>query len=230
MKVEVILLAAGLGTRLKNKRPKALVTLKGKPLFLYSLSVLEKSNLISSIIIVSAKKHIEEFSRLIEKYKIKKVTCVVAGGKRRCDSVLAAVKKIDSETKFVVIHDSARPFLSLDILDRVFKSALKSKAAIAAMPIKSTFKKVNKKNLFVQETLDRSEIWEVQTPQIFDKRILDKAYRRLSACTTPTDDAALVEAMGVPVRVVEGSYSNIKITTFEDMCFAEKLLEYAKGC
>ncbi|MDP8266303.1 MAG: 2-C-methyl-D-erythritol 4-phosphate cytidylyltransferase [Candidatus Aceula meridiana] len=224
MKIQVLLAAAGLGTRLKAGQAKALIPLKGKPLFCYSLEIFEKSNLIESVIIMVPQGEKEPFQEEVDKHGFKKVKEIVAGGERRCDSVLTGLQNSDDDTEFVVIHDAARPFITEDLLSKVIIAAQENKAAIAAVKVKPTIKIIDLKTNMVQKTLDRESLREVQTPQVFEKEILAKAYERLGD-KTPTDDAALAEALGVGVKVVDGDYCNIKITTPEDIVFAQGLLK-----
>ena len=219
MKIQAIVPAAGAGKRLKAAASKPLVLIKGTPLLIYSLKAFEQCSLIHSVIVVAPKKNIKEFQKVIKDFKIKKVACCVAGGKRRCDSVLNGLRRLDKDTDFVVIHDGARPFLTVELLKRCITAAQRHKAVVAAVPMKPTVKRVTK-SFVIKETLNRDELWEIQTPQVFAKEIIVKAYKHLGA-SAPTDDAQLVENMGVETRVVEGSYQNIKITTKEDLGFAE---------
>lgn len=222
MKIQAIIPAAGAGTRLKAPGPKPLVAIKGKPLLIYALRALEECTFISSVIIVAPKENIEKFKGIIRDFGIKKVVCYVPGGKRRCDSVASGIKELDKDTKFVVIHDGARPFLTADLLKRCLSAAKEHKAVVAAVPIKPTVKRASK-SLVVQETLKRDELWDVQTPQVFAKDIIVKAYKRLGK-QTPTDDAELVEHIGGKVKIVQGDYQNIKVTTKEDLVLAEFIL------
>lgn len=223
MKIQVLLAAAGLGIRLESKEAKALVLLKGKPLFCYSLKVFEKSNLIDSVIIMVPYGKQESFQKAVDKEGFKKVKAIISGGERRCDSVLTGLQNSDQDTEFVVVHDAARPFITEDLLSKVILAAQENKAAILAVEVKDTIKVVDPKTSMVQKTLDRSTLREVQTPQVFEKEILAKAYEKLGA-KTPTDDASLAEALGIGVKVIDGDYRNIKITTPEDIIFAEGLL------
>ncbi|MCX5680870.1 MAG: 2-C-methyl-D-erythritol 4-phosphate cytidylyltransferase [Candidatus Omnitrophica bacterium] len=222
MKIQAIIPAAGAGTRLKSTSPKPLVSIKGKPLLVYALKAFEECPLIFNVIVVAPKENIEEFRGVIKDFEIKKVVCCVAGGKRRCDSVANGLKQLDKDTELVVIHDGARPFLTVKLLKKCILAAQKHKAVVAAVPIKPTVKRASK-SLVIQETLKRDELWEIQTPQVFAKEMIVKAYKRLGA-HTPTDDAQLVEEMGAKVKIVHGDYQNIKVTTKEDLELAEFLL------
>jgi len=223
MKTQAIIVAAGRGTRLKAQCPKPLIAINNKPLLAYSLEVFQKCSLVDSIIVVAPKDSLKSFEKAIKNSGRKKFVRCVAGGKRRCDSVANGLKALDRDTQFVAVHDGARPFLTDKILRKCILIAKKRKAAIVAVPVKPTVKRVNPRSLTVRQTLNRDELWEIQTPQVFEKQILLKAYARLGV-ETPTDDAQLVERLGIGPKVVLGDYRNIKITTNEDLAFARFLL------
>lgn len=224
MKLQVILVAAGSGSRLKVSKPKPLVLLKGKPLVEHSLAVFQASRSVNSIVLVVHSDFINDFRKLVEKRNFKKVGMIVAGGETRSDSVGHGLSCVDGDTDVVMVHDAARPFVTEDMIMRSVQAMGKDKAAIVAVPAKSTIKKVDPKNLHVLETLPRDTLWEVQTPQTFRRDILVKAHAS-ELCCDPTDDAMLVEKMGVKVKVVMGDYRNIKVTTKEDLVLAKVLLE-----
>jgi len=223
MKTQAIIVAAGKGTRLKAKGPKPLVMLGPRPLLAYSLEVFAQCPLIDSIIVVAPKDSLKSFERVVKKFVRKKHIRCVVGGKRRCDSVFCGLQALDEDTHCVAIHDGARPFLTEKLLRKCILTACSKDAAIAAVPVKPTIKRVDRRSLTVIQTLDRSELWEIQTPQVFKKEIILKAYTRFGA-RTPTDDAQLVECLNVKPKVVAGSYQNIKITTNEDLLFAKFFL------
>ena len=220
MKVEVIIVAAGLGRRLNSKVPKALVLLKGKPLLAYSLKVFENHPDIDGVVVVGADGFLPQFSRLTRSFK--KVRALVAGGALRSDSVKCGLKAISSATGIVLVHDAARPFVDGPMIDRLIASLKKHKAAIVGVPVKFTVKKVNRKTLVIEETPARDLLWEAQTPQGFRKDILVKAHAKKFK-EEATDDAILVERMGGKVKMVMGDYRNIKVTTPEDMILARNL-------
>jgi len=221
MKVEVIIVAAGLGRRLKSKIPKALVLLKGKPLLAYSLKVFENHPDIDGVVVVGADGFLSQFSRLTRSFK--KVRALVAGGVLRSDSVKCGLKAISSGTGIVLVHDAARPFVDAAMIDRLIASLKKNKAAIVGVPVKFTVKRVNRKSLVIEETPARDLLWEAQTPQGFHKDILVKAHAKKFK-EEATDDAILVERLGGKVKMVMGDYRNIKVTTLEDIILARQLL------
>ena len=221
MKTEAIIVAAGLGRRLNSKVPKALVLLKGKPLVAYSLKVFEDHPGIDSVVLVTVAGHMPQFVRMARSFK--KVRAVVAGGLARSDSVKCGLKEISPDTDIVLVHDAARPFIENAMINRLFGALKKNKAAIVGVPLKFTVKKIDPKTLDIQETPARELLWEAQTPQGFHKDVLVKAYAKKFK-EEATDDAMMVERMGIKVKIVEGSYRNIKVTTPEDIILAKQLL------
>ncbi|MBF0512183.1 MAG: 2-C-methyl-D-erythritol 4-phosphate cytidylyltransferase [Candidatus Omnitrophica bacterium] len=221
MKTEVIIVAGGLGKRLKARVFKAFVALKEQALFVHSLKVFNKHPAIDGIIVVGVKEHLRLFARFAFPYK--KVRAVVSGGKMRSDSVKCGLKELSSDTDLVLVHDAARPFVDAGMIDRLINALGKSKAAIVGVPVKSTIKKINRKSLDIEETLPRDVLWEAQTPQGFHKDVLVKAHAR-PIKQEATDDAMLVEQSGLKVKMVMGDYRNIKITTPEDLKMAGQLI------
>lgn len=222
-KVEAIVPVAGLGTRLKTKQTKPFVLLKNKPLFFYAVSALEKNPFIHQIILASHEKYMGTFQKWVKVFRFKKVKKIVKGGETRQQSVYNALQWVDEDTDIVLVHDGARPFISADSIHQSIQLCIRKKAVIVAVPVKPTIKKVNRRSMQVIETLPREELWEVQTPQVFHKDLLIKAHQRGKKYKA-TDDAFLVEKLGVKVSVIQGSYENIKVTTKEDLDFAAILL------
>lgn len=221
MKTEVIVVAGGAGKRLNSKVPKALALLKGKPLINYCLKVFNAHKDIDGIVLVGVAKHLKDFQRIAKGFK--KVRAVVAGGARRSDSVKCGLKALLPDTDTVLVHDAARPFIDRELVSRLIAAVKKDKAAIVGVPVKFTVKKIDRKTLVIKETPARELLWEAQTPQGFNKDILLKAHARKSK-QEATDDAMMVERMGGRVRMVMGSYRNIKVTTPEDIILAGQLL------
>lgn len=226
MIVEAIIPAAGYGRRLKSKILKPLVKIHGKPLLVHTLLALAKLEPIQRIIIAVHPSGLNEFKRVLRKYKIKKEIFLVLGGKTRRDSVNNCLKHIGKGTDLILVHDAVRPFISRELITRTIKTARDNQAAAAAVPSKSTLKRVTD-NYEISETLKRRNIWEIQTPQVFKKDILINAYRKYGTLEA-TDDASLVEKTGIKVKVVMGSYFNIKITTPEDLVFARAIVKEAR--
>jgi 2-C-methyl-D-erythritol 4-phosphate cytidylyltransferase len=213
--------AAGTGSRLKAKLPKALVKLKRLPLVSWSLGVFERSSLIDSVVLVANKSYLKEFQNIAKGFK--KIKAVVPGGVKRADSVRLGLDAIDENTAIVLVHDAARPMIDEASIKRLLEALKSYQAAILAVPVKPTIKMVNPRNLCVDKTLPRHLLWEVQTPQGFKKDVLVRAHQQ-KVKEEATDDAMLVENMGIMVKVVMGHERNIKVTTPEDLAIAEGLL------
>jgi 2-C-methyl-D-erythritol 4-phosphate cytidylyltransferase len=220
MKVQVVIPAAGCGQRLKMTTVKAMVLLNQRPLFIRTAEVFERCSLVHSIIIAVPEALLNDFKEEVKKHDIKKITSILPGGKRRCDSVANCLDQLDHDTQRVIVHDAARPFIRDQFLKECIQRSFSNQAVISAVPVKPTIKMVEKERMTITQTLDRDLLWEAQTPQIFDKELLLEAYRSLGR-QDPTDDASLVEQLGVVVSIVQGQTENIKITTPEDLALAE---------
>lgn len=226
-----VVLAAGSGRRMGTKVHKQYLLLDGKPVLYYSLKTFQESELIERIILVSGRGE-EDWCRknIVEKYALTKVTDVVSGGKERYDSVWNGLQRAGREG-YVYIHDGARPFVDKEMIRRAYECVIREKACVAGMPVKDTIKVVDEEE-FVTDTPDRSSLWMVQTPQVFESELITDAYSmfKSSPSETVTDDAMVVERMmGLPVKMFRGSYENIKITTPEDMDIAETFLKKKKS-
>lgn len=222
-KCTAIILAAGQGKRMGTKVQKQYLEIYGKPVLFYSLDVFQKSNIIDDIVLVVGENQ-EAYCQkeLVEKYSITKVSKIVKGGSERYYSVWNGLQAM-SEDGYVFIHDGARPFVTEEILSRAYDAVQKEKACVVGMPVKDTIK-IADDNKFAKETPNRSYVWMVQTPQVFEKSLVKKAYSLLmeQEIIQVTDDAMVVEEMlNMNVKLVEGSYKNIKITTPEDLKIAE---------
>lgn len=226
MAYQVIIPAAGQGKRMGAGRNKLLLTLENIPVLIHTLRVFEQDVECSGIILSIHPHDQESFNELLTEYRINKVTNLVIGGKERQDSVYNGLKVIHSDG-IVLVHDAARPFIRVDTIHELVKAAECSGAAIAAVPVKDTIKKVE--SLLVSETIERSSLWAVQTPQAFRVSILRKAHERaVETQFTGTDDASLVERLPHKVVIIEGDYDNIKLTTPEDLYFAEAIMKKRK--
>lgn len=218
-----IVLAAGQGRRMGTKIQKQYLLLNGKPVLYYSLNVFQKSEVIDEICIVTGAGDEDYCKReIVERYGITKVSQIIAGGAERYLSVWNALQVI-GEDGYVFIHDGARPFVDEEMLYKVYNQVVCHRACVVGMPVKDTIK-ISDENGFVKETPDRSRVWMVQTPQVFDMALVKRAYALLIEKneTNVTDDAMVVEQMmKIPVKFVEGSYENIKITTPEDLKIGE---------
>lgn len=221
MSVEAIVPAAGSGTRMKAALPKPLLKIDGKPIIVHTLEALAKNRDIKRILVAVNKDNLNRFKKVIGRYKIGKSLVFVSGGQTRGDSVENCLKQVSGETDLVLIHDAVRPFISPVLISRLIREAKKSRAVICGVPVKATLKRVSGQSI-VLNTLDRENVWEIQTPQVFDKALLSEAYKRYGNRAV-TDDASVVEKMGQKVKVIEGSYFNIKITTPEDLILAKTI-------
>ena len=229
-----IVLSAGQGKRMGTSVQKKYIELKGKPIIYYTLSVFQKSEIIDDIILVVGKdqlKYVQE--EIVRKYHFTKVKTVVEGGHERYASVWQGLKAREYDKYYeniqdgyVFIHDGARPFVDEEMLERAYDTVRKYKACVAGVPSKDTIKLINEEQ-FAVTTPEREYVWAVQTPQVFEKTLIFEAYARLmeEECVHVTDDAMVVEQMmRLPVKLFEGSYENIKITTPEDLDIARIFL------
>lgn len=227
MRCAAIVLAAGQGKRMGSKIPKQFMELEGKPVLYYSLKCFEDCGAVSDIVVVTGEEFLEYCRKEIEeKYGFQKIRAVIAGGKERYDSVYEGLKACEG-CDYVYIHDGARPFPTQEILENTLKAAKDWGACVTAVPSKDTMKLGNAEG-FVERTLDRSVLWNVQTPQVFSYSLIRKAHEemRKGEMSGITDDSMMVERLGLAkVKLVEGSYDNLKITTPEDLAVAESILE-----
>jgi len=222
-KVAAIVAAAGKGERLKSKVRKPFVILGKEPILVWALRVIESCAQIEEIVVVVNQADLAKARSAVSKARLKKVKKIVAGGKRRLDSVRNGLAEVSEGADYVIVHDGCRPFIDKKIVSSVIDEAAIFGAAIPCVAVKPTIKEVEKGN-FVAATLNRQLLAEVQTPQAFKKEILMRAYEKaLAEGMDATDDAALVERLGIKVKVVEGSHKNIKITTPEDLKYAKML-------
>lgn len=226
-KCTAVVLAAGQGKRMQSKVQKQFLEIKGYPVLYYSLKCFQESELIQEIILVTGEESIDYCKKeIVEKYHLKKVSCVIAGGKERYDSVYEGLLACEG-CDYVFIHDGARPFISEQILRRGLDGAKENGACAVGVLSKDTIKLADE-NGYIKETPDRNRVWLIQTPQIFSYPLIRKAHDsiRKKDMSSVTDDAMVVEQeTGVKVRLAEGSYQNIKITTPEDLVIANSFLE-----
>lgn len=225
-KIAAVVPAAGRGSRMGMGERKQFLSLAGIPVLGHVLKVLEASLVIQSIVIVVGPGE-ENYCRsaVVDKLGIGKVAAIVPGGIERQDSVYSGLLALSPDTGIVVVHDGARPLLSPEGLTKVVEAAQTYGAATCAVPVKDTVKLAGKDG-FVSRTLPRGQLWLTQTPQAFHYEIILSAHRRAREKNfMGTDDAGLVELLGLPVKLVPGSYKNIKITTPEDLIMAAAIIE-----
>lgn len=226
-----VILAAGQGKRMQSSVPKQYLMLDERPLIYYALKAFQDS-FVNRIILVTSAEDVEYCKKnIVERYGLEKVTNIVAGGKERYHSVYEGLKA--AECDYVFIHDGARPFVTEEILERAYTSVIKYDACVVGMPTKDTVK-IADQDSFALSTPDRDNVWLIQTPQVFAYDLIFRAYsilidqeqELLQKSVKITDDAMVVEYFtDRKVRLVEGSYKNIKITTPEDLRIAGVLKE-----
>lgn len=226
MKTVAIIPAGGAGTRLKSHIAKQYLLLDSLPVLVQTLQVFQNSPDINEIILaLPSEDMVHVHQELAEKYGLTKVTQVVAGGKERQDSVNNCLNAIQGDCDIVVVHDAVRPFVTKEFIARVVDAARSMGAAVTGVKIKDTIKKVNDDHKIAM-TVPRENLWSAQTPQAFQFELLKESYRTAyEENFYGTDDASLVERLGKEIRMVEGTYENLKITTNEDMRIADALMK-----
>lgn len=230
-KTVAVVLAAGAGKRMRSDVQKQYLLLQDKPVIYYALKTFQES-FIDEIVLVVGRGEIEYCRKeIVEKYHFSKVRKIVEGGRERYHSVANGLEAVDGDG-YVFIHDGARPFLTEEILLHSYEAVKEHHACVVGMPVKDTIKIVDA-DRFAKETPNRENVWQVQTPQAFTIALAKEAYDRLltkeeelqAQGVRITDDAMVVETLlGHPVKLVEGSYENIKITTPEDLNIARSFL------
>lgn len=226
-KITAIVLAAGSGRRMGGDIPKQYMELSGKPVIYYSLKVFQDS-VADDIVLVVSDEYIEYCRKeIVERYGFSKVTDIISGGRERYDSVRNGLEVCES-ADYVLIHDGARPLITGDMVKRSIATLEEETGCSVAVKAKDTIK-ISDENDYGVDTPDRRYVWQVQTPQSFHRRELVAAYEKLAASgdTAITDDTMIMERYGgVKIKLIDGSYANIKITTPEDLALAEVLLEH----
>lgn len=221
----VIIVAAGKGTRMQSTVSKQYLLIEDKPILVHTLKQFERIEEVGEIVVVVGKDDLAMVSAYVERYRLAKIKAVVAGGSERQYSVRCGLDAVSSQFDWVMIHDGVRPLITENRVRALWQEVQQCEAAVLAVPVKDTVKIVDA-NQLIQSTPDRSTVWAIQTPQAFRKALLEKAHNQAELDGyTGTDDAMLVERLGCPVKVVEGDYSNIKITTPEDLVWAQTLLK-----
>ena len=225
-KVTVLIPAAGMGKRMGKAVAKQFLLLGDKPMLAHTLLAFQRAPEIDEIIPILSQEDMESCLRdIVERYHITKVKTLVVGGKERQESVLHGLQKLEKDVSIVLVHDGVRPFVTQEMIREVVERARKGECVIFGVPVKDTVKEVDGKGM-VRHTLDRRGLWAIQTPQAFPAKVLKHAYEESTKHNAiGTDDAMLVEQAGGKVRVIMGSYENIKITTPEDLVLAEEILK-----
>lgn len=219
-KVTAIILIAGNSTRFGKNRNKNFEVLDGKSVLLYSLNEFDKNEYIYDILIACKQSEIENVKAIIEKEKLTKNIDLVIGGNSRKESVYNCLKNTNSD--IVVIHDGARPLIKQEYINKCVENISEIKGVTIGVKSKDTIKITDENNVVI-ETTNRNNTWIIQTPQAFDRKILLQAHEKYKG--DATDDCMLLEEYGHKVKIIEGDYTNIKITTYEDL---EMVREYLK--
>ena len=231
-KVVVIIPAAGSGTRIGGSVKKQFLPLHGKPILIHTIRQFEHCPDVDEVNLAVPDSAIVEMDKLISSYRLHKVSKVVAGGAKRQDSVRNVLRRLAlKENDIVLVHDAVRPFVETKRISQLIRACKEYDAAVLAVQPKDTIRR-STGGRFFDQTLDRSALWMVQTPQAFKAGLLVQAFEKaVKEKFYSTDEAALVERLGVKARIVEGSYDNIKITTHEDLELAELIRQrwHAKG-
>lgn len=220
--VSAIIVAAGNSTRMG--KDKIFLPLNKIPAIAYTLRAFEKSEAISEIIVVGKKGHEAQLKSIASEYSISKFKNFAPGGEFRQESVFSGVKFCSEQTEYFAIHDAARCLITSEEIDESIADAIVHKASSLGIPCKDTLKILNNDN-FVISTPDRSTLWNIQTPQVFEKNLyIDAMLSAIKSGVNYTDDCQLIEKMGKMVHIVKGSYSNLKLTTPDDIAVFENIL------
>ncbi len=217
-----IVVAAGKGSRMQSEMKKQFLPLLGMPVLSHTLEAIEKSDFIEEIILVVSEEDILTAKDIVAASDLEKVSKIVAGGKNRAESVSKGLAEVSDSADVVLIHDGVRPCISETLVEECIRNAKEHGASALGVKPKNTIKRINK-NGFIEETVDREELVEIQTPQCFQTELIKKAYEDFDSSVT--DDCALVEKLGVKIHITEGSYANIKLTTREDLLMLTALID-----
>lgn len=226
MKYLYIVAAAGSGKRMGLDKPKQFLEFGGEPIFIKTLKIIEKAPIVTEIIVVTGEEHIKTVKNYCKEFGITKLNNVISGGKERQDSIYNALKNIKNPEEYIIaVQDGVRPFISEKFINEAFDEILNNKdldGIVIGMPVKDTVKVVDG-NGYIIDTPERKTLVLAQTPQVFRGEILKNAYEKAQEESfVGTDDSSLIEKIGGRVKIIEGSYDNIKITTIEDLLYFNK--------
>ncbi len=226
MKADAVIVSAGKGLRFMEGKKKQFYFLGGKPILAHTLEKFETCSLIRSVRLVVGQEDMEYcLKEIVEKYRFQKVSKIVPGGKWRQESVKNGIDALPKDVDIVAIHDGVRPLVTQAMIEDSIHSAVQYGAVVLAVPVKETIKMSNPDGT-VLKTLDRESLWQIQTPQTFQVNVIREAHHRATEDGfVGTDDASLVERLGVKVHILPGSQTNIKITTPEDFVLANLFLK-----
>jgi 2-C-methyl-D-erythritol 4-phosphate cytidylyltransferase len=225
----VVVVAAGKGSRMGSTESKQYLLMDHKPILVHTLEIFQNIAEVSSLVLVVSDGDESRCKLYTEQYKLSKVSSIISGGSERQSSVLKGIRALPADTAWVLIHDGVRPFVTKKHVLACWQQAIKDGAAVLAVPVKDTVKVVDAAG-YIESTPNRRSLWAIQTPQAFRLVDLLGAHERAEADQfIGTDDAMLLERLGSKVAIVEGSYTNIKITTPEDLSWAEFSIQRDKG-
>ncbi len=228
MRSVAIVLAGGDGTRMHSSTKKQYLMLKDKPVLWYSLNEFQHCPMVNEIVLVCGEGETEECRReFVDQYRITKIKTITEGGRERFHSVHRGLKAA-KDCDYVLIHDGARPFIDQEMLGRIFETLMDHPACVVGMPVKDTMKLRDPEG-YIEETIPREKLWMIQTPQSFSYPLIREAYDAVERQHVPasqfTDDAMVLEYnSSVRIKLIKGSYDNIKITTPEDFSIAESIV------
>lgn len=230
MKTAAIITAGGIGKRMGAGLPKQYLEVAGKPIIVHAIERFVGFEGIRQVIVTVPPGDETSFATdILAPFALNEMVTVVAGGPQRQDSVANGLNAVADDVEIVLIHDGVRPFIKRDVIQRSIECARDKGACVVAMPLKETVKRVDEAGC-VEETVDRNMLWGAQTPQVFRFDVIREAFdKAVREGFYGTDDAMLVERMGMTVNVVEGDYHNIKITTTEDLVIAEAIARNWQG-
>ena len=228
--VSVIIAAAGMSNRMGSKINKQFIAIDNKPILAHTIEKFEESKYIDEIIIVSKEEEVEYCRKeIVKRYSFNKVSKIIRGGKERQDSIYNGLLALNENTDIVLTHDGARPFVRKEHIEAGLKGVIEYGACVIGVPVKDTIKVIDNKEV-VHHTPKRSLLWAAQTPQCFWADLLKKGYEyAMNEGIVGTDDSSLVEKMGYDIKMIMGSYDNIKITTPEDLIIADSFLKDRKS-
>lgn len=220
-----VIVAAGNSERMALGFSKQFIPINGVPAIARTLSAFDAADVIQGVVVVCREEDFAELRNCIEKFQLKKIIAIVCGGTTRQESVAAGIAAAPENTAYFAIHDGARALITPAEIDSVVEDGFECGASALAVPIKDTIKIIGKNN-YVVSTPERSSLWAVQTPQVFERELYQAAMQQAQKDGTDyTDDCQLVEHLGVRVHLCKGAYTNIKLTTKEDICFAEAIVK-----
>ena len=230
MHVNVVIVAAGKGTRLQSELPKPFLSVAGRPILVHTLRRFEPIEVVRRIVVVVAAEREALCRELLHTHgPWPQPIAVVHGGAERQDSVQKGLAALETQCEIVVIHDAARPFISVEAIQRSIDAAAETGSAVVATPVRDTIKRADAQHT-IRETVSRHDLWLAQTPQTFQVGVIREAHQwAQQRGIVGTDDATLVEQMGRPVRIVPGDALNFKITTPDDLALAQAVLQASKG-